>query len=114
MKAVRLIINQSSANYRKEETWENKMTYPLPPLSTIIGAIHVACGYTSYHPMDISIQGKYESMHREPYTDYCFLNSIMDDRGILVKMKNEAMLSNAFDKVAKTIDRSSNIKKNEN
>ena len=38
----------------------------------------------------------------------------MDDRGILVKMKNESMLSNAFDKVAKTIDRTSNIKKNEN
>lgn len=37
--------------------------------------------------MDISIQGKFESMHKEPYTDYCFLNSTMDDRGILVKMK---------------------------
>lgn len=114
MRAVRLIINQSSANYKKEETWENKMTYPLPPISTIIGAIHVACGYTEYHPMDISVQGNYESMHREPYTDYCFLNSTMDDRGILVKMDNESMLSTSFERVAKTIDRSSNLKKNEN
>ena len=100
MKAVRLRIRQSSANYKKEETVDNKMTYPLPPPSTIIGAIHNACGYKSYHPMDISIQGKYESMHREPYTDYCFLNSVQDDRGILVKMRNGAMLSNAFEKVA--------------
>lgn len=100
MKALRLIIHQSSANYKKEETVDNKMTYPLPPISTVIGAIHSACGYTEYHPMNISIQGKYESMHREPYTDYCFLNSVQDDRGILVKMRNGAMLSNAFEKVA--------------
>ena len=101
MEVLRIILTQSSANYKKEETVLNKMTYPLPPFSTIIGALHSACGYTAYHPMDISIQGKYEAMHKEPYTDYCFLNSIMDDRGILVKMKNESLLSTAFDKVAK-------------
>lgn len=43
----------------KPETIDNKMTYPLPPFSTIIGAIHKACGYQTYHPMDISIQGDY-------------------------------------------------------
>lgn len=103
MKALRIILRQTSANYRKEETVENKMTYPLPPLSTVIGALHKACGYTKYHPMDISIQGNYESMRKEAYTDYCFLNSIMDDRGILVKMQNSSMLSNAFVKVAKAL-----------
>lgn len=101
MKALRIELTQNSANYRKEECLDNKMTYPLPPISTIIGAIHNACNYREYHPMDISVQGNFESMHREPYTDYCFLNSTMDDRGILVKMKNEAFLSKAFDKVAK-------------
>ncbi|AAO35719.1 CRISPR-associated protein Cas5 [Clostridium tetani] len=100
MKALRIVLTQSSANYKKEETIDNKMTYPLPPISTIIGAIHDACGYKDYHPIDISVQGKFESMHKEPYTDYCFLNSVMDDRGILIKMKNESLLSNAFDKVA--------------
>lgn len=100
MKALRIVITQSSANYKKEETIDNKMTYPLPPIATIIGAIHNACDYKDYHPMDISVQGKFESMHKEPYTDYCFLNSVMDDRGILVKMRNESLLSNAFDKVA--------------
>lgn len=100
MEALRIVLTQSSANYKKEETIDNKMTYPLPPISTVIGAIHSACNYKEYHPMDISVQGKFESMHKEPYTDYCFLNSTMDDRGILVKMKNESLLSNAFDKVA--------------
>lgn len=100
MEALRIVLKQSSANYKKEETIDNKMTYPLPPMSTIIGAIHSACNYKEYHPMDVSIQGKFESMHKEPYTDYCFLNSTMDDRGILVKMRNEALLSRAFDKVA--------------
>jgi CRISPR-associated protein Cas5t len=101
MEVLRIKLTQSSANYKKEETVLNKMTYPLPPFSTIIGALHCACGYIDYHPMDISIQGKYDAMHIEPYTDYCFLNSIMDDRGILVKMKNGNLLSTAFNKVAK-------------
>lgn len=100
MQTLRIILTQSSANYRKEEAIENKMTYPLPPFSTVIGAVHNACNYSEYHPMDISIQGKYESMHREPYTDYCFLNSVMDDRGILIKMRNGDMLSKAYKKVA--------------
>lgn len=101
MEVLRIILTQSSANYKKEETVLNKMTYPLPPFSTIIGALHSACSYVDYHPMDVSIQGRYDSMHKEPYTDYCFLNSIMDDRGILVKLKNGSYLSTAYEKVAK-------------
>lgn len=100
MEVLRVVLHQTSANYRKEETVDNKMTYPLPPISTVIGAIHSACGYKEYHDMKISIQGQYESMHKEPYTHYAFLNSTMDDRGMLVKMKNETMLSTAFEKVA--------------
>lgn len=97
---LRIAVFQNSANYKKEETIENKMTYPLPPFSTVIGALHNACGYKEYHPMELSIQGKYESLIRKPYTDYCFLNLTQDDRGILVKMKNADMLSTAYDKVA--------------
>ncbi|MBO3319253.1 CRISPR-associated protein Cas5 [Clostridium perfringens] len=103
MKALRIILTQNSANYRREETTVNKMTYPLPPFSTVIGAIHNACNYKEYKPMDISIQGTYESMGLEPYTDYCFLNTVMDDRGILVKLRNGKYLSNSFDKVAKAL-----------
>ena len=100
MKALRLKLHQVSANYRKEETVDNRMTYPLPPISTVTGALHGICGYREYHEMKVSIQGKFASMHRKAYVDHCFLNSTMDDRGILVKMKNASMLSNAYTKVA--------------
>lgn len=101
MKAVRIRLTQSQANYRKAETIDNKMTYPLPPLSTVIGAIHNACGYDVYHKMDVSVQGKYGSLQRETYTDYAFLNSTMNDRGILVKLKNSTSLSTAYEVAAK-------------
>ena len=100
MKAIRLRIRQSSANYRREETVKYRMTYPLPPYSTVIGAIHKACGYTSYHPMQLSIQGKYGSVINRLFKEDCFLNSLQDDRGILVKMKKPEMLSSAYDVVA--------------
>lgn len=85
MKAIRLHIKQNSANYKKEETVQNRMTYPLPPYSTVIGALHKACGYTSYHPMQVSVQGKYGSLKTKMYKDDCFLNSLNDDRNLLVK-----------------------------
>ena len=43
MEALRIILKQSSANYRKAGTVDNKMTYPLPIPSTIIGALHNIC-----------------------------------------------------------------------
>ena len=67
MKALRLVVNQSSANYRRDGVVLNRMTYPLPPFSTIIGALHSACNYREYHKMDISIQGKFESLNRDIY-----------------------------------------------
>lgn len=110
--AIRLVLCQSSANYRRPETFDNKMTYPLPPFSTVIGAIHKACGYTETHEMDVSIQGRYGSMNKRIYRDYNFLNSTFDDRGILVKMTNENMLSNAFVKVAEAKKQGSSFEKN--
>lgn len=101
LEALRIVLTQASANYRKEESDRNKMTYPLPPFSTVIGAIHKACGWTEYHPMELSVQGNYQALHREPYTDYCFLNSVNDDRGILVKVSNESMLTGGAVKVAR-------------
>lgn len=110
--AIRLILHQSSANYRKPGAFDNKMTYPLPPFSTVIGAIHKACGYTETHEMDISIQGKYGALNRRVYRDYNFLNSTFDDRGILVKMTNESMLSTAFIKVAEAKKQGSSFERN--
>lgn len=103
MKALKIVLHQNQANYRKEETIDNKMTYPLPPFSTVIGAIHKACGYKEYKEMQIGIQGKYDSMQKEPYYDSAFLNSTMNDRGILVKMKNSQSLSTAYEVVAEAV-----------
>ena len=100
MEALRIILKQSSANYRKAGTIDNKMTYPLPIPSTIIGALHNICGYTEYHSMDVSIQGKFTSLSRKVYTDYCFLNSALDDRGNLIKVVDPNAFSGAFVKVA--------------
>ena len=38
MKALRIVLHQDSANYKKDQTQEYKMTNPLPPISTKIGA----------------------------------------------------------------------------
>lgn len=113
MKALRIILTQNSANYKKEETSENKMTYPLPPFSTIIGALHETCNYKEYHPMDISIQGNFGSLVKRAYTDYCYLNRVMDDRGILIKMSNSDMLSKACLKLANAKNSTGNSFKDE-
>lgn len=108
MKLLRLKLTQSKGHYRKEETVDNKMTYPLPPFSTVIGAIHRACNFKEYHPMDISIQGKYENLEKKAYTDHTFLNSVMNDRGILVKVPNGNFLSNSYIKVAEALSKTGN------
>lgn len=113
MELLRIKLKQSKAHYRKEETIDNRMTYPLPPFSTVIGAIHRACNFKRYHEMDISIQGRYASLSKEPYTDYLFLNSVMDDRGILVKSSDEKFLSKSFIKVAEATKATGNSFKNE-
>lgn len=103
MKILRIILSQKKAHYRREETITNRMTYPLPPFSTVIGAIHKACNFINYHEMDISIQGNYDTMIRQAFTDYTFLNSFMKDRGILVKVANKNLISSNFIKVAETL-----------
>lgn len=97
MQAIRLKIKQNKAHYRRPETVKNKMTYPLPPFSTIIGALHNACGYTEYHKMDISVQGKYSYMDLVYKTEYIRLDRVHynDSRGggRLVKLFSENVLT---------------------
>lgn len=114
MDCLRIKLFQKKAHYRKEESITNKMTYPLPPVSTVIGALHAACSYTEYHPMDLSIQGKYGSMQREVYRDHAILNSVMDDRGILVKIPNGNFYNEAYHVVATALKSQGNsFRKNE-
>ncbi|WP_047396208.1 CRISPR-associated protein Cas5 [Cetobacterium sp. ZOR0034] len=113
MELLRIKLTQSKAHYRKEESIDNRMTYPLPPYSTVIGALHKACSYSEYHPMDISIQGRYKSLSREAFTDHLYLNSVMDDRGILVKVPHENLHSKGFVKIAEATKSQGNSFKNE-
>ena len=108
MKVLRIILKQSSANYRKSGTIDNKMTYPLPIPSTIIGALHNICGYTEYHSMDISIQGNYEAISKDIYKNITILNSI-SDRGTLVKMIAPNTISNAYIEVATATEDNANF-----
>ena len=100
MKALRIRLKQNKAHYRKPNSINNRLTYPLPPLSTIIGALHNACEYNRYYAMDISVQGKYESMGTEMYTNQCKLNSLQNDRGVLVKLSRPGVLSMGYDEIA--------------
>lgn len=108
MEALRIVLKQSSANYRKAGTIDNKMTYPLPILSTIIGALHNICGYTDYHSMDISIQGNFEAISKDMYRNVTILNSIAD-RGTLVKMVAPNTVSNAYIEVAEATEDNANF-----
>lgn len=80
MKGIRLKIYQNMANYKQPTSFQLKETYPLPPYSTIIGMIHNACDFDTYHPMDISIAGKYFSKVNDMYTRYEFGRSILKDK----------------------------------
>ena len=108
MEVLRIVLKQSSANYRKAGTVDNKMTYPLPIPSTIIGALHNICGYTDYHFMDISIQGNYESLSKDMYKNITVLNTV-SDRGTLVKMIAPSTISNAYIEVAEAVEDNANF-----
>ena len=108
MKVLRIKLRQSQASYAKEETVKNRMTYPLPAYSTIIGALHTACGYDHYHQMDISVQGKFESMQRKLQVNYTLLNRLEDDRSTLIWLENSNALSNGYIEVAKALKKQGN------
>lgn len=71
-KAMRIKCFQQMPNYRKPTSFQIKESYPLPPYSSVIGMIHTACGFTEYHPMQVSVQGRYHSAVSDMYTKYTF------------------------------------------
>lgn len=77
-KAIRVIARQTLASYRKPTSFQLKETYPLPPYSTVIGMIHLACGFEQYVDMKVSIQGTYYSKVSELYTRYEFKPDFYD------------------------------------
>lgn len=62
MRVLKLKIYQETACYKKPFAFKVTETYPLPPYSTVSGMIHRIIGAEEYVPMEISIQGDYESI----------------------------------------------------
>ncbi|MED3660532.1 type I-B CRISPR-associated protein Cas5b [Ureibacillus terrenus] len=79
MKGIRIEAYQNLVNYRKPTSFQLKETYPLPPYSTVIGMVHAACGFTSYVPMKLSIQGRYHSKVNDLWTRYEFAGAAFEE-----------------------------------
>lgn len=64
LKILKLKLFQESACYKKPFAFKVAETYPLPPYSTVIGMFHkiLQASPGEYFPMNISIQGEYESI----------------------------------------------------
>ena len=102
------MLTQNCANYKREEILESKMTYPLPPFSTVIGAIHSACKYKEYHPMKIGIQGSFGSIYKKAYINHCYLKDCDNTRGHLAISKNPTLLSGNVKIVASSLSKQDN------
>lgn len=72
MKVLKLKLFQESACYKKPFAYKVTETYPLPPYSTVSGMMHSLLGADSYVPMEISIQGDYESIFNSYNTMYFY------------------------------------------
>lgn len=61
MDVLRLKLFQETACYKKPAAFKVGETYPLPPYSTVKGMLHQILQADKYIPMEICIQGSYES-----------------------------------------------------
>ena len=71
-KAIRVECYQQMPNYRKPASFLIKESYPLPPYSSVIGMVHMACNFKEYHAMKVSVQGFYFSSTSDTCTMYNF------------------------------------------
>ena len=88
-RAVRLELYQNLVNYRKPTSFQLKESYPLPPPATVIGMVHFVCDYKEYNPMNVSIQGSYNSRVYDLYTRYEFAGATFEEGRHQVKLKSD-------------------------
>ena len=81
MKVIRVKLHQETANYRVPASHGFRESYPLPPISTVIGMVHYLCDFHEYHPMKVSVQGSYVSTTSDFFTRYEFKNGMKFDPG---------------------------------
>lgn len=72
MKALRLKLFQETACYKQPFAFKVSETYPLPPYSTVKGLLHAVLEANEFIPMNISIQGIYETLATDYQTHYFF------------------------------------------
>lgn len=72
MKVLRLDLFQETVCYKKPFAMKISETYPLPPYSTVNGMLHKLLDASEYIPMNISIQGSYESIVNNYQTTYFY------------------------------------------
>lgn len=71
---IRIQAQQTMVNYRTPTSFLIRETYPLPPYSTVVGMIHSVCGFDSWHPMLISVQGRSQGVTSDLFIRYSFAN----------------------------------------
>lgn len=98
-KVLRVELLQPRANYRQLNSIDCRQTYPMPPPSTVIGAIHHACGWKEYHPMNISISAETDGFYEQFFTQVS-PHAKTNDRGILIKTEYPNMLGKSYVEVA--------------
>lgn len=72
MRALRLDLFQETVCYKKPFALKISETYPLPPYSTVNGMLHKLLDAKEYIPINISIQGSYESVVNNYQTTYFY------------------------------------------
>lgn len=80
LKCIKLKAYQTYANYKKPTAIDVAESYMLPAPSTVIGMIHNVCGFKTYHPLKVSIQGIHSAFAKDLYTRYFFGTSYKADR----------------------------------
>lgn len=98
-KCIRIDCYQKTANYKKPMSVEVGESYRLPPYSTVIGFVHNACGFTSYHDMKVSVQGSYHTIISDMYTRY-FMGTLYEEGRHQYKVLNA---KGKYDGITKSI-----------
>lgn len=93
MTALKIKLYQKTANYCIGGSITNRMSYPLPPFSAILGMIHTACDWDSYHDLGLSVHGKYESSNRTITRYHSVMSGTYEDRGILFESSDSGIFS---------------------
>ncbi|MBS5909964.1 MAG: type I-B CRISPR-associated protein Cas5b [Paenibacillus macerans] len=84
MNALRLKLYQQTACYKKPYAFKVAETYPLPPHSTVKGMVHAILEAGELIPMQISIQGNYDTLVTDYQTHYFFKTEKTDEFALTV------------------------------